>query len=192
MKRRILILIGNPARKRISFCEALGRAYAEGAKEGGHTVRLIKIADLSFDPILHEGYHGQQEAEQDILLLRQYMLECDHWVIVYPLWQFMIPALLKGFFERCLTQGFAYDLSGAKAIPLLKGKSARLVQTMGMPAFAYKWIFGRHAIKSLISILHFIGLGSIRTTYCGLVENPSDKRREGYLLEMRALGKKAL
>jgi putative NADPH-quinone reductase len=36
--------------------------------------------------------------------------------------------------------------------------SARAVVTMGMPAFAYRWYFGAHGLKSLTQNLALVGI----------------------------------
>jgi putative NADPH-quinone reductase len=71
-------------------------------------------------------------------------------VIVYPLWLGAMPALLKGFLEQALRPGFAFELKPKGLwVRRLKGRSARIVVTMGMPAFFYRWYFGAHSLKSL-------------------------------------------
>ena len=65
MKKKILIILGHPARQRQSFCEALAIAYKESAVQAGHAVEYIKISNLDFDPILHEGYVGEQNKEPE-------------------------------------------------------------------------------------------------------------------------------
>jgi NAD(P)H dehydrogenase (quinone) len=135
---KILIILGHPAKKRQSLSEALANAYKEGAIESGHEVCLYKVADKQFDPILHEGYVEEQAAEPDIIEAQERIRWADHLVFVYPLWDYMIPALLKGFLERTFTRGFAYlERDSQKKGKLLAGKSARLIQTSGMPAFIY-------------------------------------------------------
>ena len=121
--KKILVILGHPAHARKSFCEALAESYMAGAREAGHSIDFIKISDLSFDPILHEGYKVEQAVEPDILVVRSKMLTADHFVIVYPLWQFSVPALLKGFCERTLALGFAYGLQGKNPVLPLKGKA---------------------------------------------------------------------
>jgi len=190
--KKIIVILGHPARARKSFCEALAESYIEGAKEVGHTIDFIKISDLSFDPILHEGYKGEQAAEPDILDARSKMLEADHFVIVYPLWQFSVPALLKGFCERTLTLGFAYDLQGKNPVLPLQGKSVRLIQTMGMPGFAYRWIFREYGEKTFKAMLRFIGMKPVRVTYCGLAESLDESRRSRYLMDVKRLGLRGL
>ena len=39
-----------------SYAEALARAYVDGAKTAGHEVRLFRLRDLRFDPILHGAF----------------------------------------------------------------------------------------------------------------------------------------
>jgi len=74
----------------------------------------------------------------------------------------------------------------------LTGKSARIVVTMGMPAFFYRWYFGAHGLKGLErNILGFAGIGPIRESLFGMIEGASDAKRKRWLEAMRALGKQA-
>ena len=190
MAEKILIILAHPARDRVSFCESLALSYLEGAKESGYDAEILKISDLAFDPILHEGYKEPQHKELDIVSAQEKMFEADHWVIVYPLWQFMIPALLKGFLERTLIKGFAYDFRKGTPLPTkpLKGKTARIIQTMGMPNFAWSLFFHAHGEKALRSMLNFIGIRPIRITRCGLAESTDQERRSRYLAQIKWLG----
>jgi len=115
----------------------------------------------------------------------------DHLVIIYPLWLGSMPALLKGFLEQLLRPGFAfeYQKSGGMAKKLLKGKSARIVVTMGMPAFVYRWIFFAHSLKSLKrNTLWFCGIGPVKSTIIGSIDGLTDRQRADWLDEMRGLG----
>jgi putative NADPH-quinone reductase len=72
---------------------------------------------------------------------------------------------------------------------LLKGRSARIVVTMGMPALAYRWFFFAHAMRALNrNVLGFVGISPIRTSLFGMVENASEKKRQSWLGQMRTLG----
>jgi putative NADPH-quinone reductase len=73
---------------------------------------------------------------------------------------------------------------------LLVGKSARIVVTMGMPAFVYRWYFLAHSLRSLErNILRFCGIGPIRETLFGMVEGVSPAKRAAWLEKMRAFGR---
>jgi putative NADPH-quinone reductase len=186
---KILIILGHPARKRQSLSEALANAYKEGAIERGHEVRLYKVADKQFDPILHEGYEEEQAAEPDIIEAQERIRWADHLVFVYPLWEYMIPALLKGFLERTFTRGFAYlERDSQKKGKLLAGKSARLIQTSGMPSFIYRFWYRAHGAKALRDMLGFCGIRPVRATYFGMIEAADDARRKHWLNKVKLLG----
>jgi len=72
---------------------------------------------------------------------------------------------------------------------LLAVRSARIVVTMGMPAFVYRWVFFAHSLKSLRrNTLWFCGIGPIRSTIIGSIEGMNERQRLGWLDEMRGLG----
>lgn len=101
-----------------------------------------------------------------------------------------MPALLKGFFEQVFRPGYAYEV-GKGGFPkmLLKGRSARVVITMGMPALAYRFYLGAHGLRNLKrNILNFIGISPVRDSLVGGVEFISDRRRQRWLAKMRELG----
>ena len=48
---RILIIQGHPDPDPARYCRALAAAYAEGAREGGHEIRVLDLAALSIPPL---------------------------------------------------------------------------------------------------------------------------------------------
>ena len=115
--------------------------------------------------------------------------QADHLLVVYPLWLGTMPALLKAFFEQVFRPGFAFTLGGAAWSRRLKGKTARVVVMMGMPALIYRWYFGAHGLKSLErSILGFCGIGPIRESLIGMIETADTAKRDKWLRKMRRLG----
>ena len=69
------------------------------------------------------------------------------------------------------------------------GRSARIVVTMGMPAFVYRWVFFVHSPKSLErNILRFAGISPVKVTLHGGWGGMNEKQRAGWLDEMRRLG----
>ncbi len=191
MAKRITIIQGNPDAQTRHFGHALADEYAKGAEDGGHEVRRIEIATLDF-PLLRTKEEFEKGAVPDSIRRAQEAISwANHLVIFYPLWLGTTPALLQGFFEQVFRYGFAAVKSEAGLMPkkLLKGRSARIVVTMGMPAFFYKWFFRAHSLKSLErNILGFSGIGPIKASLIGMVDGMSDKQRAGWLDTMRALG----
>ncbi|RME65546.1 MAG: flavodoxin family protein, partial [Alphaproteobacteria bacterium] len=140
--RRILILQGHPDHEANHFCHALGNAYAAGAREAGHSIRQITVAQIDF-PILRNQAEFSGPVPDMIKACQDDVEWADHLVIVYPLWLGTMPALLKAFFEQLLRPGFAFSGLDDKGRwrKNLQGKSAHVVISMGMPAFIYRHVF---------------------------------------------------
>jgi putative NADPH-quinone reductase len=193
--RHIVIIQGHPDPKGGHFAQALAAAYSEGARRAGHEVRTIDVAHLEF-PLLRskeEFEHGSPT--ESIAIAQEALRWADHLVIIYPLWLGSMPALLKGFLEQTFRPGFAFTAAESLSpwTRRLKGKSARVVVTMGMPAFFYRWYFRAHSLKSLErNILSFCGIGPIRETLIGMIEAPKGKARERWLAKMRAFGEQGV
>lgn len=61
---------------------------------------------------------------------------------------------------------------------LLAGKSARIIVTMGMPAWFYRWYFAAHSLKSLKrNVLRSCGLNPVRACLAGTVKTISQAAR---------------
>lgn len=189
MARRIVIIQGHPDASVPHLLHALADAYAEGAVSAGHEVRRIEVASLDF-PLLRSPQEFEKGAVPPSLADAQQTLRwAEHWVILFPLWHGTMPALLKGFLEQVFRPGFAMEYQ-AKGFPkkLLKGKSARIVVTMGMPPLLYRWYFGAYGVRGLErSILSFAGVKPIRESFYGLVA-ADEKKRARWLDDMRQLG----
>jgi putative NADPH-quinone reductase len=188
--RRIVVIQGHPDPRGSHFGHALAEAYAHGAEAAGHMLRRIEVAKLDF-PLLHTKEDWERGAPPAAIRAAQDDIAwAEHLAIFYPLWLGDLPALFKGFLEQVLRPGFALTLEPERlGRKLLKGKSARIVVTMGMPALFYRWFFRAHSLKSLKrNILGFCGIGPIRASVIGLVEG-DDARRRQWLETLRALGR---
>ena len=190
---KVAIVVGNSLHN--SYSEALGEAYRRGAESGGHHADLFVLGRMNFDAILREGYRREQPLEPDLAAARAAFVACDHVVVIFPLWCGDMPAILKGFFERILQPDLlAIQKSGGKASwKFFKGKSARIIMTMGMPGWFYRLYFGAHALKLLKrNILQFIGIAPVRSSVYGMIEAVGDDKRKSWLREVEALGYDAL
>ncbi|HZD25071.1 MAG TPA: NAD(P)H-dependent oxidoreductase [Alphaproteobacteria bacterium] len=192
MARRVLIIQGHPDPAGGRLCHALGDAYAGAALEAGHSVARLDVARLDF-PLLRTAAEFEKGAPPpDIAAAQAAILRAGHLLIVYPLWLGGMPALMKGFLEQALRPRFAFEEARTLSGGRLKGRSARIVVTMGMPALAYRWYFGAHSLRSLErNILRFCGIAPVRSSLFGMVEAASPAKRAKWLETMRALGRAA-
>lgn len=189
MPSRVLIIDGHPDPDPARYLHALATAYAAGAREGGAEVRRIDLAGLSFD-LLRSRHAWEEEAPPAAIADAQRdILWADHLVFFYPLWLGDMPALMKGFLEQVARPGFALG-KGELPRPLLKGKSARIVVTMGMPAFFYRFFYRAHSLKSFErNILKFVGIKPVAHSIVGNVEG-DEAHRLRWLERMHALGRR--
>ena len=189
---RIALVLAHPDPAPERLCRALADSYEGAAVRAGHEVRRIDLAALDF-PLLRSQREQESGPLPAALAPAQGAVQwAEHLVLVFPLWLGGMPALLKGFLEQVLRPGFAYRFEGRGWTRGLKGKSARIVVTMGMPAFAYRLFFGAFALRGLKrSILGFCGVSPIRTTLLGGVATASPAKRQGWLRRMAELGEAA-
>ena len=190
MARRIALIQGHPDPVGGHFGHALAAAYEGGATEAGHEVRTIQVARLEF-PLLRTAAEWQSGAVPGAIREAQSTIAwAGHLVIFFPLWLGDMPALVKAFFEQALRPGFAIGETAPGRLPkkLLAGRSARIVVTMGMPAFFYRLFYRAHSVKSLErNVLGFVGFSPVRTTVIGMVEGKPQARAD-WLAKLAALG----
>ena len=196
MSRRILIVVGHPDPSPDRLCRGLANAYGEGAEKAGHAVRRVDLAALDFPMLrtMQEFEHGT--VPDELKDAAEAIVWAEHIVFVFPLWLGTMPALLKAFLEQVMRPGtaFAYpDKGGGFTKTLLRGRSARVVVTMGMPAWLYRWYFFAHSLKSLErNILAFVGIGPIKETLIGGIAALNQNARADWLEKMRALGREGV
>lgn len=189
--RHILIIDGNPDCSTDRLSSALARAYREGAESPDCMVRQINVGAIDFPILRSASDFASSPGDDAIVQARGAFLLADHVVFIYPLWLGGPPALLKAFLEQVARDQFLLRES-KNGFPegLMKGRSARVIVTMGMPPLIYRTIFGAHGVKSFTSgILRLAGFSPIRTSYFGGsgLHRPHSER---LIAKVREMGRK--
>jgi putative NADPH-quinone reductase len=190
--KRILIIDGHPDTDRGRLCHALADAYARSARDAGNEVRLLTVAEAVF-PLLRtaQDFAAPPDASA-IESARTDIAWADHLVLVFPLWLGGAPALLRGFLEQVARAGFVAETDGRGIRQKLKGKSARLIVTMGMPALIYQLVFHAHGVRNIMQgVLGFGGIAPIRLTLFGAVEAATPATHAARLKRVAALAREA-
>lgn len=189
MARRILVINGHPDARKERFCAALCAAYVKGAASRGHEIRRIDVGALDFPLVQSADDFAKAEPPEVIRRAQADVTWAQHVVVIHPLWLGGLPARLKGFLEQVFRYGFALS-ADAPMKGLLKGKSVRVIVTMGMPAPVFRWVFGAHGLKALErGVFWLSGMGPIRHTVLGAVETGP---RERWLRTAEGLGWQAV
>jgi len=155
----------------------------------------LSVARLDF-PLLLSREDQRGVPPEAILQSQGVIARSDHVVMLFPIWNGAMPAILKGFLEQTFRPAFIFpDAKPGEPLGFfsyfnqrkaLKGKTARIVITMQMPAFIYRWFFRPHPEKNTLSLS---GLGPVRENLVGLVESPDGRKRERWLRKMYLSGR---
>jgi NAD(P)H dehydrogenase (quinone) len=139
---KIFVLIGHQHPG--SFCHAIAAAAVEELKATGHTVIYHDLYAEKFDPILSHEEITSNFGEIDPAVKRhcEEILSADGYVVVHPNWWAMPPAILKGWIDRVVRQGVAYEFTAQGVNGLLKGRKAVVFTTSNTPREEELRLFG--------------------------------------------------
>ncbi len=125
---KVLIVIAHPQRG--SFTQALAERFAEGVAAAGHEAEIADLYGEGFDPLVSAPeLDGWQEGIilPEIRAQQERIKSNDGLVLAYPVWWSTPPAILSGWLQRVLTQGFAFQHTGGRTEGMLKLRAQMLV-----------------------------------------------------------------
>ena len=106
-----LVVVAHP--DPASLSQAVTQALAEGVAVAGHSVEIADLAKEGFDPrfsLSDLAVHRREIAQPvDIAFEQERIDRADALVLVYPVYWWSMPALMKGWIERVFANGWAYD-----------------------------------------------------------------------------------
>ncbi len=188
---QVLIIVGHPRTR--SFNSALAHEYASGVRDSGRSVEVVQLSELKFDATADPT--EVTSLEPDIKRMQEKIAAAEHLVIFAPGWWTTFPALLKGFIDRTLTPGFAFQYESGKALPkkLLKGRTARLVFTMDGPAWYYRFFNRAPGVNAMNRGTFWLcGIKVIGNTLLSVraksETDEAEAHREGLLRKLYAIG----
>ncbi|MGQ0286204.1 NAD(P)H-dependent oxidoreductase [Pasteurellaceae bacterium 22721_9_1] len=137
--KKHLIISAQPNKE--SFTQALVDNIVEVSEKQGVETIVRNLYRLNFNPVL--SYEEMQGAArgivpEEIRYEQQLILESDFITLVYPLWWMGFPAILKGYLDRVLTHGFAYQTDETGSVGLLQGKKMQQFINMGSSLEEYQ------------------------------------------------------
>ena len=118
---RALVLFAHPCPE--SFSAALHRVVVEKLTARGWEVDDCDLNAEGFSPILTEterrGYHEVGPNLAPVAHYVERLRAAQALVLVFPVWNFGYPAILKGFFDRVFLPGVSFRLEEGKVMPNL-------------------------------------------------------------------------
>ena len=129
----ILVVLGHP--KEGSFNHAIADITVKTLKRSGHKVIFHDLYAEKFDPVLKfEEIPSDGKVDANIKKYCEELASAEGIVVIHPNWWGQPPAILKGWVDRVLRTGVAYDFQegdSGEGIPigLLKAEKAVLFNT---------------------------------------------------------------
>lgn len=76
-------------------------------------VKVIDLVKDEFDPVLSQEdlrlYMRGQSSDPKVYAYQNDLMDCDDLVLIFPIWWYEAPAILKGFLDKVLLPGYAFD-----------------------------------------------------------------------------------
>lgn len=158
---RALLVLSHP--RRDSFSGALADAFLDGAREGGHTVDFLDLHRSGFETAFQPEDLGQFAGEPppfDVRDMQSRVEAADALAFVYPVYWWTFPALLRGWFDRVFSLGWAYRISDDADKALLRDRPTFVFAPAGARQDTIETFGYGAAMRRLIDEGHF--------AYCGL------------------------
>ena len=118
---RALVLFAHPCAE--SFSAALHETVVDSLKGRGWEVDDCDLNAEGFSPVLTEaerrGYHEVGPNLSPVAGYVERLRAAEALVLVFPVWNFGYPAILKGFFDRVFLPGVSFRLEDGKVRPNL-------------------------------------------------------------------------
>ncbi|HCF58690.1 MAG TPA: flavodoxin family protein [Myxococcales bacterium] len=129
---KALIVYAHPNPK--SFCKAIADRARDELERLGHQVRLHDLYAQGWNPVLGpDDFEAlfKGAVSEDVAREQSDVLWADLLVFVYPIWWYERPAIVKGWFDRVFSAGFAYQATTQGLQGLLGGRRALVLTTSG-------------------------------------------------------------
>ncbi len=119
---RAMVLAAHPCEE--SFSQALHRVVTDTLGSRGWHVDDCDLYAEGFQPVLtaeeRRGYHETGANEAPVAGYVERLRAADALVLVFPVWNFGYPAILKGFFDRVFLPGVSFRLQDGTVQPALR------------------------------------------------------------------------
>lgn len=191
-----LIVYCNPNPKSLS--SAYRDALVELTEMSANPVNVRDLYNIGFSPVLEMRdfdavKHGQIPAE--VKVEQDYVMWANLITFVYPVWWAGMPALMKGYFDRVFTKGFAYTMDDEGHLKgLLGDKKVVILNNMGFPYAYYEKVGMLDSMKQATDegIFKFCGMEVVEHRFFGHLDAASKAEREGHVEVLKMIYDKIL
>ncbi len=186
----VSVILAHPDKE--SFNHAIAAVIVETLDQNGHAVNFHDLYEEKFNPILPTG-----EIQKDTPLPPEIEKQCieiseaDGIVVIHPNWWGQPPAILKGWVDRVIRPGVAYEFlenDNGEGIPsgLLKAKTAIVFNTSNTETQREIHVFG-DPLETIWKncIFGLCGVNRFYRKMFNIIVGSSQEQRQEWLREAR-------
>lgn len=182
----VLIILGHPNTN--SFNHAIADICRKQIESNGHTVYFHDLYAEKFNPILFPN-DIDTNANSEIDTHCSHLKNCDGIIVIHPNWWGQPPAIIKGWMDRVLLPGVAYEFklnNKGDSVPvgLLKAKVGIVINTSNSATTSENDI-----LDSIwkYNVFNVCGINEVKRINLGMVNKSDDLQRANWLLEIKDL-----
>jgi len=182
--KNIFLVYGHYNEK--SFNAAIRDTFVKTAKENGNEIDSVDLYKEKFNPVF-----AGEKPDEIVLNHRKRIEKSDLIVLIAPIWNFRMPAILEGWIDKILAPPWAFTfkkLVGNYGYPVgnLKGKKAIVFCTYGSPQFAIRTFFLNMPTKRLRrGVFNICGINDVIYKRYFSVPFVDDKKRKKFLEDVK-------
>ncbi|NLU37657.1 MAG: NAD(P)H-dependent oxidoreductase [Bacteroidales bacterium] len=188
----ILIILGHPDTN--SFNHAIAEICSEQLKQNGHQVVFHDLYKENFDPIIETAEIPKHSEIDDVI--QQHcndLVKSDGIVIIHPNWWGQPPAIMKGWIDRVIRPGVAYEFAEGDngegtPIGLLKAQVGLVFNTSNTSEYRENNIF-KDPLETIWKncIFDFCGVKKFERKMFRIIVTSDIKQRQAWLNEAKEL-----
>ncbi len=174
-----------------SFNASIRDEFIKTSLELGNKVNIIDLYKEKFDPVF-----SGEKPDEVVLNHRKKIEESNVIVLIAPIWNFRMPAIVEGWIDKVLAPPWAFKfkrLFGNYGYPVgnLNGKKAVIFCTYGSPQFAVRTFFLNMPTKRLRrGVFNICGITDVIYRRYFAVPFVSNEKRKKFLEDVRKTAKR--
>lgn len=160
---KILVVFSHPIRR--SFTGDVMDRFVLGLREAGHEVEIADLYREGFQPIMQEEDFVQfydKPMPADVLREQERFEWCEAFTLIFPIWWWSFPAMLKGWIERVFSAGWAFKLTEDPEGSMLDSRRALVLCCAG----GSRQMFTKYGTYDALRNMIEIGV----MDYCGVTD----------------------
>ncbi|MBK5114127.1 MAG: NAD(P)H-dependent oxidoreductase [Candidatus Heimdallarchaeota archaeon] len=187
----VLIIYAHPNEE--SFCSAIKKKLVEGLEVNKNIIRIHDLYNSDFNPKLSKiELIGDPKTLSDYKTIEKYQQDiiwANLIIIIHPVWWYGAPAIMKGYFDRVLAEGFAFIFENDAPDPKLLDKKGIIIQTFDATEEMEQKQFHDITYKNIYYTWKYCGVEDWQRKAFHRVNHVSHEQRTKWLNEINVIGK---